>query len=567
MAKELGSEDKSGIGVTALKFLILYLFVASLTTLWDRDEPRFSRAAVEMVETGDFLVPRFDGELRPDKPPLVYWCMSPWIRLLGANDFAVRIPSVLGSLMMLLATFHIGKNLGGFAVGKRAMILLGCMPLPLFIGTAATADGTLLAGVAVSLAVLVDRIQSGPHKFHIWILTAALSWALLAKGPVGLAAFWLGSLFFAAFGRSLISLDRRWWVESTIATMIAVGIFLAWGIPANIETGGELARLGLGRHVLQRSTEALESHGGSGWLGWIFSLPFYIPVLLLGAAPASALLIPGVLRRGTLSKDSKIALLLCGLILPVLFLMTLVATKLPHYILSAFPGVAVACAWIWTRNEEEGVQGWISSPSGRLGRGLCISLLTLLAVGWLWAVHDISSSVLLALPATGCMAISVISISCWRSGAAFSSFRGPGGSAMLLALSFSVLLLGAGKLEPECKIARPVKKVIESSESPLAPVSTLGYFEPSLVFTLDRTPVLGENTIERLSNQSAFESTMEWIEREGSGWLIKAHGVGEQNQETNALEKEERTTLQWFKRIFNYSNGQRLEIELWLRSS
>ena len=152
-------------------FALLYLLLASLTTLWDRDEPRFARAAVEMARTGDYLVPKFDGELRPDKPPLIYWSMIPWILMFGAVDLVVRVPSILASLIAIAATFYIGRNLGGERVGIRAMGLCGLMPLPLIIGTAATADGLLLATVAVALAILVDHAIHGPRVMHLPLLS------------------------------------------------------------------------------------------------------------------------------------------------------------------------------------------------------------------------------------------------------------------------------------------------------------------------------------------------------------------------------------------------------------
>ena len=42
--------------------------------LIDRDEPRFAEASREMRQSGDFLVPRLNGQYRFDKPPLIYWC-------------------------------------------------------------------------------------------------------------------------------------------------------------------------------------------------------------------------------------------------------------------------------------------------------------------------------------------------------------------------------------------------------------------------------------------------------------------------------------------------------------
>jgi len=54
---------------------ILLAGTASLPLL-DRDEPRFARATIEMLERGDWVVPYFNDEYRFDKPPLTYWLMA-----------------------------------------------------------------------------------------------------------------------------------------------------------------------------------------------------------------------------------------------------------------------------------------------------------------------------------------------------------------------------------------------------------------------------------------------------------------------------------------------------------
>jgi len=73
------------------------LFVSTRTTLWDRDEPRYARAAVEMAESGNYLLPTFNGQIWFDKPPLLYWLMSLPIRLKGPTELACRFFGVLGT--------------------------------------------------------------------------------------------------------------------------------------------------------------------------------------------------------------------------------------------------------------------------------------------------------------------------------------------------------------------------------------------------------------------------------------------------------------------------------------
>jgi len=134
-----------GAIVIAVGILAGYLFITTRSTLWDRDEPRFSRATVEMVESGNYLYPTFNGNLRPDKPILIYWLMSVPVRLLGQTEMAVRLPSVVGTVLTCLLVFFIGKRLWNAKTGLWAMGILATTGLMLFEGTAATADGTLLA--------------------------------------------------------------------------------------------------------------------------------------------------------------------------------------------------------------------------------------------------------------------------------------------------------------------------------------------------------------------------------------------------------------------------------------
>ena len=92
-------------------FAALYLLIAGSSTLWDRDEPRYARATAEMVESGNYLVPTFNGEVWFDKPILLYWLMSVPVRLLGPSEIACRFAGVIGTAITLLLTFFIGIKL------------------------------------------------------------------------------------------------------------------------------------------------------------------------------------------------------------------------------------------------------------------------------------------------------------------------------------------------------------------------------------------------------------------------------------------------------------------------
>ena len=49
---------------------------------WDEDEPRFAAIAQTMVETGNWTVPLFNGELAVDTV-LMHWCMAACFSIFG----------------------------------------------------------------------------------------------------------------------------------------------------------------------------------------------------------------------------------------------------------------------------------------------------------------------------------------------------------------------------------------------------------------------------------------------------------------------------------------------------
>src|SRR5438876_5366275 len=68
-------------------------------SLWDMDEGLNAEAAREMYESGNWVVPKFNFQLRDSKPALLYWLQAGCYRLFGVNEFAARFPSVLAAAL------------------------------------------------------------------------------------------------------------------------------------------------------------------------------------------------------------------------------------------------------------------------------------------------------------------------------------------------------------------------------------------------------------------------------------------------------------------------------------
>jgi len=332
------------IGLAAA-LVAAYVTMAGASSLWDRDEPRYARASVEMLEGGDWLVPTFNSEPRLRKPPLIYWVMAGSIAAIGKGEVAARLPSAVGMAGAALLTFWIGVRLFNRRVGWWAMWMFGTSALAIYMGAAAMTDGVLMLFIVGAIAVFVDRATGRPRRWHWPAFAALMALGQLTKGPVGLAAPALTVLAAAWWGRGAITMGRNWGWKLAGAGAASVGGLLLWGVPANLATDGGLARIGVGEHVIHRIFNPMEGHGGSGALGYLAALPLYIPVII-GLFFPWTLLLPGGVRAmlGRRLGGPAARAILWGWILPTFLMMSLVATKLPHYILPIFPALAIVSA-------------------------------------------------------------------------------------------------------------------------------------------------------------------------------------------------------------------------------
>jgi 4-amino-4-deoxy-L-arabinose transferase-like glycosyltransferase len=331
----------------AVAVFCVYLFIAAHSTLWDRDEPRFSQATVEMIKSGNYLYPTFNGSLRPDKPIMIYWIMSLAVRLCGENEIGFRFVAALSIALAMLGTYWIGRRVLNPRAAFWSAVVLACTPLAAFEGTMATTDAFLLLIFVVTMATLIHSFQGSFSWKHALVFGLLCSAALLTKGPVGIGIPILGTLGTCWLGRGEI--EPNWksqgLVKLAVAAVLGIAIFVAWGIPANNATvsklypKGEYLELGMGHHVVERASRPLEHHGGS----FLLMLPFYIPVVIAGFLPWT-LFLPASLTRAKRGECGGIIgrALIFGWSVPTFILMTIVATKMPHYILPIWPALALS---------------------------------------------------------------------------------------------------------------------------------------------------------------------------------------------------------------------------------
>lgn len=473
------------------------LLLAPGTTLWDRDEARFARSAVEMLSSGDFLVPTFAGELRPHKPPLLPWLMALSASLLGPDEIAFRLWSALAHGTSVLLAFVAGRLLLGEGAALAGALLLALAPLALLEGAAATADAVLLAGLTGVLATFAHATARGVRGWHLVAGSVASAVAQLAKGPVALALPLLGVGGALLLAPGAFPQRRR--LLGLLAGVSVAGLapVLAWGLLADAATGGRLLAAALGTHVVGRALAPMEGHGAGSLAGPLY----YVAVLLAGFSPWTVFL-PGAaarLRDGSVPPASRA--LLVGSALAPFVLFGLVATKLPHYLLPAFPALALLAGEAASAGERRGL-GIGAALLLPLVAVEVVALVLVAAVPPLPGLRGPALAALVAL-ATGIPAGLVLARRGWPRA----------GLAALAAATAVAVAAAAGYGLPALEALKPVPGLVADARRTVgeAPGAVFGYEEPSLFVHL------GPGAVEKLPSTARAAL---WARQPGPGILV-----------------------------------------------
>jgi 4-amino-4-deoxy-L-arabinose transferase-like glycosyltransferase len=366
--------------------------------LWDEDEPRFAAIARTMVETGDWIVPVFNDTLAVDKPVLMHWCMATCMSVFGVNEFAARLPSMLAALATALAILRLGTRLFDPTTGMvAALAWLGCLlagieahaATPDAILTALCTWATVLAAEVIMLPARsasspgfdrTDRTgsakQAGPCIScgddvlpRLSLARAAsigllLGLAVVCKGPIG----FVGPLAVLAPWAWWVAVDWRRaempagpWLRRVVAaavpatidvirslrplTILAATLLAAapWYVAVWLRTDGAWTEGFFFVHNVGRFMEPMEKHAGSVLFHPLTMLMLFYPWSCF--LPLATVLITWRTWHRTVSPTTVHALALLLLWAGVwVGGFSAAATKLPNYVLPAYPALALLVA-------------------------------------------------------------------------------------------------------------------------------------------------------------------------------------------------------------------------------
>lgn len=354
--KESTRHITTGLIIVALSFLFFSYRAGDITVQFTGDENFYFESCKGILETGDWLTPRYYGKPRFQKPILFYWLVAGSFKALGANWFAARFPSLLLGAFTVLLAYLIAKRL---FKDRRAAILSAAIlatTLKFFKYTRfAIPDMALLFFVTLSFYIFI-RLLDKPKRYLWMLFFLALALASMIKGPVGVI---IPALSIAAF--TFFSKKRPLIRAPDI--LLGVGLYAALTIPwfaAMIRLHGDTYTSHIwSREITHRVMyESGTKEGITVLVDYLKSLPYYIPVIMLRFLPWSIFLPKGIANSFSAAKKARVLskkrihILLLSWFFSVLALFTILGEKHSQYMLALSVPFALMAAAGFFRKEK-----------------------------------------------------------------------------------------------------------------------------------------------------------------------------------------------------------------------
>ncbi|RPJ04262.1 MAG: phospholipid carrier-dependent glycosyltransferase, partial [Deltaproteobacteria bacterium] len=185
-----GSMKKREIGVClffAGSFIILFL------NLWGRnlenhDYLRYAEVAKEMIQSGDWIVPRFNGEIFLHKPPFLFWLIALPSTIHGSvSPFLARLPSAFFAWLGAITVYLWGRKIwSGRRWGMVSAGILISSYLYFWQGRIARTDMVFSVLILLSLYFFHESYSVEDPSLSTLFSFLFMALAGLTKGPVGI---------------------------------------------------------------------------------------------------------------------------------------------------------------------------------------------------------------------------------------------------------------------------------------------------------------------------------------------------------------------------------------------
>jgi 4-amino-4-deoxy-L-arabinose transferase-like glycosyltransferase len=318
--------------IVVLSLLVLAVYFTRLTALpICGEESRWANAAREMIASGDWIMPRQQGSLFAERPPLGSWAMALVGLVRGDVDLvAVRLPSALAMLLLTWLIYWYASGWMSRAAALASAAIFATFGQVMVLGRFGESEALFTLFAAGSLLVWHAGYERGWSIALVWTLGYAL--AALGALAKGLQA----PIYFIAATSVYLAVRRDWrrlFGVGHLAGLAALALIVgAWMVPFARDARGALDDVWAGL--------AQDRFTLTGLLPHIATFPFETLGCLLPWSPLLIGLLKPSVRRTIWTQRPQVAFLTVALAVtyPTVWL---AAGARGRYYMPLYPLVAV----------------------------------------------------------------------------------------------------------------------------------------------------------------------------------------------------------------------------------
>lgn len=319
-------------------FLFLFFWKAPL---YPPDEPKYTFAALKMLETGDYITPYFNCEDRLEKPIFTYWLLAISYKLFGVTDWSARLPFVLISLALLFILYKVAKKEVKGAATYVALLFF-CTNLQIFVySKAIVPENPLLFFNTLTTFLFYYGLKEERISLINYGYVSA-GFAFLTKGPLALIIPMGINLPFFFFKKGFKAKLKRF--LSPIGILFFIILSLVWYGPIIYIHRWDFINEFFILHNIKRFSGSANMH--------IYPFYYYLLILLISLYFWLPYLKNFIYYLVKTPKKTDFEKFLLWWVVFVFLFFSFSKNKLHHYIIIIYPALSMLIAISYERLKE-----------------------------------------------------------------------------------------------------------------------------------------------------------------------------------------------------------------------
>jgi len=300
------------------------------------DEGRYAEMAREMLSTGNWITPRYNGYKYFEKPPLQTWANALTFAWFGLGDWQARLYTALTGFVGILLAGYTGRRVFGREAGFFAALALAAAPYWNLLGHFNTLDMGLSCMMEFTLCALLlaqrPNLPAAQVRNWMWVCWASMALAVLSKGLIGVV---LPGAVLVLY--SLLARDWALWKRLHLISglLLFFAIATPWFVLVDDRNPEFFDFFFINEHFRRFLTP---SHHRTG------PLYYFLPVILVGFLPWLSVAW-GSVRLGMRQprQDNRFSPVILLLVWAgfIFFFFTISESKLISYVLPIAPALAL----------------------------------------------------------------------------------------------------------------------------------------------------------------------------------------------------------------------------------